>query len=388
MILSTYIVLLGCLIVAGAIQGELMRRDARVRVVFRHIGMVVRQNIPLSTGLFCAALSERGKTRRTLSRLSLLLETGAPLSDAIRLAFRECPPLAESMIRAAEASGTLPDALAELNARLLGGRELSAVRQINRWHYLTLVVFIFCVVMLSYNYFVFSKMLTIVVDFGGSLATEPIEVLQYLPLVTPWPAGRIAQVYAGLVCISIFLILLFYVSWPLRRTLRHVRRLGPFSDAAEAMLWFVWPLRTPERLRCIADSLPTLRLALAAGRSLPDAADLAADVRTNVHWQNRLRNWGEAVRAGGDAVESARRAGLPNLLCRYIAAGARDGDFDAPLYSAEQYFSALNQRWQRVLHEFLWPIGLVFVAIMIGLFCWAIITLMSDVMERVLTTFE
>ncbi len=388
LLLSIYPLLLFFLIVLGAIHGAHLRRDARLRVIFRHIGMIVRQNIPLSAGLFCAALSERGKTRRILSRLSLLLETGVPLSDALELGYAACPIGIESSVRAAEAAGTLPDALADLNGRLSDDRDEPGADEAYRWHYLSMVIVFFCIVVSAYQHFTAPKMVEITLDFEGSMSTEAAELVHYLPLFTAFPTGPVARLYAVVFCAAIAYLLLFNIAWPLLRLRRRSRRVGPLGELVESIRWHVWPLSGMERLRCVVHSLPALRFALAAGRDLPDAAALAADVRTNIQWQRRLIEWSASQRAGHDAVASARSAGLPELLCRYIAAGVRDGDFDAPLYSAEQYYAVLSQQRSRVFHTVLWPIGLLVVAAMVGLFSWGLISMINDIIVQVLQHVE
>ena len=95
------------------------RRRATHRIVIGQIATVVRQNLPLATGLKLAAESERGAARRHLLRMSRLLAQGASLAEATQIGFTDCPSLPLSLIIAGERSGQLAMALEQAEAAVV-----------------------------------------------------------------------------------------------------------------------------------------------------------------------------------------------------------------------------------------------------------------------------
>jgi type II secretory pathway component PulF len=126
-----------------------------------------------------------------------------------------------------------------------------------------------------------------------------------------------------------------------------LRRVDAFNDVSNCLRWFNPVSRRAEIARGCVETLPTIRIATGAGWPLDRAIDLAATVQTNDQWCERLRTWAESIRAGNDTIRAGRSARLPSVLMRYVAVGARDGDLEAPLYSAEQYYRLLLDRYVR-----------------------------------------
>ena len=153
------ILLLICFVLFGfaAAYASLARARERPIAIFRHIGLVVQQNLPLPAALKLAANAEYGKVRHILARIATLIEAGAPLADAIRLAYRGCPALPLSVVRTAQNAGTLPSALRELNRRLATQRPRVAADVEARLAYLAVLGLVYLLVLLQLSLFVGPK---------------------------------------------------------------------------------------------------------------------------------------------------------------------------------------------------------------------------------------
>src|SRR4051812_9348787 len=123
----------------GCVYSTLARAGERPKAVLRHLALIVRQNLPLTTGLRLAATSETGAVRRVLNRTARLIDAGAPLAEALELAYPGCPAMPLSIVKTAQQMGTLPSALHELNQRLAQQRPRSQTETQSRLAYLSIV---------------------------------------------------------------------------------------------------------------------------------------------------------------------------------------------------------------------------------------------------------
>ncbi len=367
---------------AAMMHAAIVRAGLRVSCVFRHIGLAVAQNLPLSVALRYSAKTERGPTRQVLHRTSLGIKAGLPLSGALKSAYPKCPALPMSIIKAAEDTGTLPSALRELNEHLTKGRLTRDTEAGSRWVLLATVAVVFFISVSYYSLAVMPRMQTMFLDFDLDVPTLSSEVLAATPFAGYSPTTWWGSLYS----IAFSLLLLSIPAWCLwsflRLRPRRSNRIGILAFAADYIRWHLWPWRGLAIAEGLANTLPILRLASAAGWSLPNAIDHACTVEVNELWRTRLRDWGRLIREGAEPVQAGKEAGMPGMLMQHLAIGVRDGCLQAPLCHAEGYYAAMLQRWHRLLANLLWPAATLCMGVMVGTYCLGIvlaIKLLTDI---------
>lgn len=368
--------IVGASLALGSIYAHLARERTRSSIVFRHLGLIVQQNLPLSTALELAAQSESGKIRVILRRLADHVETGLSLSESLLLSYSACPALALSIVRSAEQTGTLPGALCELNRRMSETPTKLETEITQRWLAFAVVMVAFLLVygtvVLGMPVSSCSGVSYALQDFGTPLPPLTQDVLDAATPLGTQPQTILGHVFrlTWAVLIWVAPICLFWTLARLRA--RRADRAGILSLIFDYVQWRVWFLRRIAEARGCANSVPIMRLALAAGWPLPEAIRRAAEVDANVFWQRQLKAWGRAILDGGDAIDEGRRLKLPETLLSYLAIGLRDGDPDAALYGAEDYYICMLQRRRKQLVQVVWPLATLYLGVLVCLFCMGV----------------
>jgi type II secretory pathway component PulF len=357
------------------------RSRVRSRVILRHLELIVRQNLPLPSALDLAADTEQGATRRILRRMGRMVRLGLPLSNAVRVAYPGCPSLVLSVLVTSEQSGTLPSALVELCRRPTQTELDDRLDTRSRWAFLIATIVIFVVVYWCYSWIVFPKIRMVLADF-----TTPAPPLA-LDILAAHPLSGMSLTTTGGKAMRLMLLALFFAGpaallWILLALRpRRADRLGPIDWFGDFIWWFTWPLGRIAEAGASASVMPTLRLAMGAGWSLPDAIAQAATLDTNYYFRVQLVEWCQRVREGEDATAAARASGLPDMFVRCVAMGMRDGDMDAPLAFGADYFAALTLRRRTAAVHLFWPVATLIVAAMVGAFVWATVVLCKTLID-------
>lgn len=380
-LLIFYIFIVVCVLVAGCVHAGRMRNELRTAILFRHLGLIVRQNMPMPMALQFAAAGETGVTRRLLTRTSHLLQAGLPLSEALRRAYPICPGLPLSILRTAERAGTLPSVLAEINERGVGRPRQTSGGQL-RWGYVGVTAIVFPVIFFLFSYYVFPRFHTIYMDIDTTPPLITTEVFAANPFTTATPTTWYGQAF-GAFLVTLALLPAAVATWAVTRLVpRRADRLRRTQIAADYVRWHIWPFRQIARAESCAESIPSIRLATAAGWPLADAIDQAAELDVNWVWRTRLRGWAECVRHGAAAPEAGRACGVPEMLRRAIAVGVRDGDLDAPLHHAASYYGFLARRWRTLAGQLAWLVAMLVMAAAVGLFCVAFFAALSKLITN------
>ena len=325
-----------------------MRNLVRLRRAsfVRHISFVVRRNLPLVSSMYLSSVGEPAGLRYPLRHLSRMLELGIPLSDAIGIVWPRCPRVDRSILQVAEQSGSLPDAIAVIDARYQ--RDIES-RLNNEQRSLVIPALTFVVLlstMLLAGVIIFPKFIVIFDDFGTPLPTFAHELFATGFMTGAIPSTWYGLLFHGTIALVIALVALraiaFIFSGPLYRS-------DWYNNIVDSIRWAIPILRRAAKAEACVATLPTIRIAASAGWPLEQAIDLAASVKTNVVWRQRLQDWANGIRQGSDTIAAGRKAGLPDMLMRYLSVGIRDADLEAPLHAAEQYFTLLLERQQRAI---------------------------------------
>lgn len=357
------------LFVVGAAFAILGRARAQAAIVFRHIGLIVQQNLPLSPALDLAAETESGSTRRILKRMADRVDTGIPLSQSLLQAYPGCPALHLSIVQSAEKTGTLPAALCELNQRLSRTPPPSETDASKRGLYFAMVLIAFLLVYggaMIGTPSVIPSLNSIFADLSMEMPPLARDILN-----AAQPLGATPQTWPGIFFRFSWVVLtlvapIALVGGLLSLRPRRVDRVGMLWLIFDFVQWQVWLLRKIEESRGCVNSLPSMRLALSAGWSLPDAINMASNVDANTRWQAKLKEWSRQIANGQDPIDEGHKLKLPNILMSYLAVGIRDGNPDAALHNAEDYYTCLLYRWRQHLAQILWPLLTVYLGFLVG----------------------
>lgn len=331
-------------IAVAVVDLVIKRRWLHQAIFMRQLAFIVRRNLPLVSSLFVSSAGQPAGVRHPMRRLGRLLELGIPLSDAIAMAWPRCPRVDRSILQAAEQCGTLPDAITIVSERYQ--RDFDT-RFEDAFPIMTFPLITLAIV-LSWFYFAtvtfIPNFVAILVDFDTTMPQFSKEIF-----LTGFTGGTPPATWYGLLFhASLWIVVVTSSFWILGAVFGPiVRRIDALNGVSNSLRWFIPVCRRAEIARGCVETLPTIRIAAGAGWPLDRAVDLAASIETNDLWCQRLEIWAESIRAGNDPIRAGRSARLPSILMRYLAVGVRDGDLEAPLYSAEQYYKLLLDRHLR-----------------------------------------
>lgn len=380
-LLFVMLLVAACLLAAACVFAVQMRSRIRIEIIFRHIGLIVRQNMPLPLALQFAGRGESGATRRSLLRIGRLVQMGLPLSESLRRACPQCPGPHLSSVQIGERTGTLAAVLQDINEESLRRPSGNVAGATTRWGYAVVTAFATAVVFCSVSYFVVPRLRLIVYDFGAVLPTSTTEIFEANPFSSEHPKtifGWAIRLFLVGVTVMPALLLIWGL---LRLRPRRADRLGLFNLIGDSIRWHVWPFSRIALAQACASTARTTRLATAAGWPFHDAVLRSADADLNYFWRARLRRWSDAMRGGAEPVASGRDNSVPEVLLRAVSVGIRDGDLDAPLYHSGQYYSTLHHRWKEILLQTMWPVATLAVAFIIGLYCYGLVSGLGSIID-------
>lgn len=344
-----------CRWVGGYLLGKTTQR-----IVVGQLATVVRQHLPLSTGVALAAEAEKGLARTHLQRIAHLLAQGEPLSQAVRKGYRDCPSVALSLIIAGEKAGQLPAALDEAEHFLLERDRRRPPYEVSVWLYLLVIAGFTMLVVSGIMVAIVPKYKAIVKDYAAEMpaATQS--------LIAAW--GYLASGgVVGLLVLPVILVLVYLSLRP-----RRVPQLAITSKVADWIRWHMPGFGRIEMGRGMQQVLRTMRLGVRSGMSLDQAAGLAELVDVNQQLRPRIRRFGELLREGAPVREAARRVDLGEVTGVALAAGQRAARMDVGLRYAADYHGAVAGRLWAVLRNLTWPVCTLIMGIVVG---WVVLAL-------------
>lgn len=368
------LVVLTMMVMAGVGNFRRIRRAT----FLRHVSFVIRRNLPLVSAMYTSSVGEHAGLRYPLRHVSRLLELGLPLSDAIAMVWPTCPRVDRTMLQAAEQSGSLPDAIAVIDAKYQREFE-TRVNDDQQSFVIPSITFVVLMVCITFaGIFVVPKFVVIFEDFDTAIPVFLREIFMTGFLAGEMPSTWFGFIFHGVIALVIVLaalrVLLFLFAGPIRRT-------EAVNNIIDSIRWTIPGLRRAARAEACVATLPTIRIATAAGWPLVQAIDLAATVKANLIWRQRLQDWANAIRRGSETIAAGKAAGLPEMLLRYLAVGIRDADFEAPLYAAEQYFALLRERQRRVVRLTLSIAATLIGGLLVGGLCVAVIVSLTRILD-------
>lgn len=320
------------------------------RIVIGQIATIVRQNLPLATGIALAADSESGRPSVYLRRIARLLAQGVPLSEAFRKAMPNSSSLTQSILIAGEKSGRLAAAFDLAEENLVEASIRKRHRPEVAIPYLITMVTATTLLTAGIMVAIIPKYKEIFKDFGTQLPG----LTRSLISVSKWtvegtPPG---WVYA----LSVGVIALFLHYRPRRG---HRPRLT--SRIADHLRWNAPFLRRIYVNRDLRSAFRLMRISVGSGMDLAVAARIAADTDVNICLRRRLTRFADLLESGTDFREAARTARLGEVAAIALASGQRCNDIDAAFRYAIDYHGAVTGRITAVLNSLAVPI-VVFIA--------------------------
>jgi type II secretory pathway component PulF len=208
--------------------------------------------------------------------------------------------------------------------------------------------------------YVLPKFARIFRDFKMPVPTPVLLLEEYEDRI--WIAAVVAAVVL-LICLGFQLRKIFRIDPP-------VTLLRSWRDR---IAWRTPVVHALVRNRNLGDLCLSLADAVRAGHPLPNLLDDSARLSLNGVLRQRVLAWGERLRAGISPAESARAAGMPQLLVGMIAtAGDNDGLADALAFLGRFYrdrFSLKREALRAaVIPVFTITIGVFVMAVALSLF--------------------
>lgn len=324
------------------------------RIVISQIAAVVRQNLPLATGLALAAESEQGRPRLQLRHIARLVAGGMTLSEAVRTGFPNCSAMTLGLVAAGEQTGQLSVALDQAEERLFERDRDRPPDDVPAWSYLLVVTGFAALIVSGIMVAVVPKFKEIFLDFDVVLPLSTRSLI------------RVSEFFADLGWLLIVLIVVLSVAVYLSLRPRRRPRLAFTSRIADWIRWHTPAWRQVEMSRGMRSILQAMRLGVRSGMSLEPAMRVAEVVDVNDQLKKRLERFRSLVDRGVDLHQAAHQAGLGEVAAVAMAAGKRGGDLDAALRYAADYYSAVASRWWILLRNISWPIGTLVLGVIVG----------------------
>ncbi|GMU20832.1 MAG: hypothetical protein AMXMBFR13_09280 [Phycisphaerae bacterium] len=341
--------------------GAWLPRSSTARIVVGQVNTVMRQKLPLATGIALAAESENHAAALHLQRIARLLAQGASLPDAMRDGWADCPSLVLSLVAAGERAGQLPAALEQAENYLLDQESRRNGVGVSVWPYAITVLTCTVLLVSGIGIAIIPKFKEIFNDYEVILPAMTTGLVDVLGFFGGY-GGLFVAIAVVLVPAAIYLQL-------------RPRRIENPSLTTLAADWLRW--RTPGigRLQAgegMALALGTMRLALRSGLDLATAASLAAELDINAELRRRFSRFMDLLSAGEHPQEAAQRARLGSVTVLALGAGQRDGDMDAALRYAVDYHQALLSRLWIAFRSLSWPLVTLALACLVAVIVLAL----------------
>ncbi len=319
------------------------------------IGFAAQLSVMLETGVPIAealraliASARNGGMKRVLALVHDSVQAGGTFSQALAAFPKVFPVLMISLVRASEATGALPLMLRRVSDYL--GKERRTARQVKgALTYPAIMVGTAVVVTSFLIIFVLPKFAKIYESRSAKLPTPTRVVMAFSDFVGANWIALLAAIAGTTVFLAIFL-----------RT-RTGRRA---ADTVRLRLPVLGPMYTQYYLARATRTLGTL---LSSGVPLVDAVRIVRGVTGNAHWQDLWDRVVHAINGGATLGEIITRSRLiPPTVAAMIAAGERTGRLpDAFERIAESAENDLDEA-VRTGTQLIEPLMVAFMGVMIG----------------------
>jgi type IV pilus assembly protein PilC len=287
----------------------------------RQLSSFLRAGVPILDSLGVVAEENASKKmQEVVADMQRRLRAGSSFGEALSLHTNVFPGYFIAVVRAAELTGNLDDALEQLAGYL--EREAAARRELKSA--LTYPVIVFCmaiVAVIIMSAYVLPKFKTFYASLGAHLPLPTRMLLGFTSFMTHWwpeiLGGMVVAVVIGFVVIGG----------------KHGKAR---RDAFLLRLPAVGPL---VKLAAIERFCRVLAALVSTGVPLPDAVRVAADSTNNRVFQGKLATVREAMMRGEGLARPIMAAGIfPPAARQMIRVGESTGSLDTQLHNAAVFY--------------------------------------------------
>lgn len=316
----------------------------------------LKVGIPILQALEVAAGDcNHPRFKTTIIELRKTVEAGESLADGMVRFPRVFPGYFTSLIRAAEASGTVPDAFLELK-RYLEWQEqiISDIRQATIYPAIVLgVVCIFVLVLFTFVVPKFVSLLTLA-KVGLPLITRVVFSISDIAKATWW-------MWVALVVVA-----------PLAVGMAR-QRSKKFDIAFDRMKFALPVFGVLNHMLVIARFAHNLAVLYRSGIPIISAIQLCRDLVGSSLLNVALADVGQRVESGETISDALRRHPVfPPLLIRMVAMGERTGNLDTSLENVAGYYNVVIPRRIKKVFSLMEPALILFLVGVVGTVALAI----------------
>ncbi len=315
----------------------------------RQLAMLVNAglSLPRAVDLIEGEAGGRG-LKGVARRIHADISGGKSLAEALEASSGQFPPVFVSMVRAAEASGTLPEALERI-AETREREQKMRAKLVSALLYPSFLVVTAIASLLIIMLFVVPRFKAMLTDTGMRLPPSAANIIA----VSDWLEAHWTTVAAalGLTAIAVFLL----------RRRPGVRR---FLDRAVLRLPVVGGL---VRMDLTVRFCRTLGSLLANGIAVPTALNLTRDVMGNGEASGAVAAMSRDLRKGSDLARLMEASRLfPPIVIAIMRAGEETGGLaKSALYLADMFEQKLDMTTQRLV-TILEPVIIVGVSVVVA----------------------
>jgi general secretion pathway protein F len=340
---------------AGTAGGSLLdfRRAAsagQVTLFTRQLAMLLAAGLTLPRAMaLVEAETGGGRVQRVAQQIRADIAVGKSLAEALEARGRQFPPVYVSMVRAAEASGTLPEVLERIADTREREQKMRA-KLVSALLYPSLLVATAIAALLVIMLFVVPRFKSMLVDSGVKLPPSAAMVIA----VSDWLNAHLMELGIGIAALLIGILVL--------RQQAAVRRL---LDRLSLRLPVVGNLM---RMDLTIRFCRTLGALLANGVALPTALGLTREVMGNDEAAAVVAAMGQELRKGSDLAKPMEASGLfPPIVIALMRVGEETGGLaKSALYLADMFEDKLDVATQRLV-TILEPVIIIAVSVVVAM---------------------
>ena len=287
----------------------------------RQLSSFLRAGVPILDSLGVVAEENASKKmQEVVADIQRRLRAGSSFGDAIAQHPKVFPGYYIAVVRAAELTGQLDDALDQLSVYV--EREVAARRELkSALTYPTIVFILAIVAVFVMSIFVLPKFKTFYADLGAHLPLPTRMLLNFTDFMSSWWPAIIGVIAGGIVV--------------------GVAVLGGTRGKArrDALLLRIPVIGGLVHLAAIERFCRVLGALVHTGVPLPDAVQVAADSTNNRVFQAKLASAREAMMRGEGLARPIAATGIfPPAARQMIRVGESTGSLDTQLHNAALFY--------------------------------------------------
>lgn len=335
-------------------------RKREISVFLRQLIMLLESGTPILKGLKTLAhRSESKGVRALVTSIAEYVEAGNPLWQAFARESRYFPPVEVNLIKAAEASGTLPAVLRRIaDFRDQRDRQEKRVQVALIYPAFLVVVAVFLIIVLS---------MYVIPAFREIFDSMNVELNSYSKFIM-WAADMVRAYWLGFVIVVIALILV-YNFWFVRSPVRQLQ-----ADKVKLKIPVIGSIL---RRRVVSQFLRTFAMLIRSGVSMMATLDLCKNSVPNRAYIGVIQDMRDSVERGegleGPLRDAEKQGYLSGVVVDMLLTGEETGSLErvadqiASTYE-EEIDVAVDGLTETITPAFVVVMGFIVGSIVLGMF--------------------